>query len=215
MQSRWKGSSVNDSQDLELLAYVSRLMGEEPDLVLAGGGNTSLKTTTGDHLGRQSRRLYIKPSGVDLAVDRQGEFTLTALDLAEGTPDEAVRWRQTAGPDVTDGAGELIGASAEVVAPDEVKTLEFELEVAGGDAVATDAVVVRVFEDADAAVFVDGERGRHDGAGTPASPYRSIGVALSRLSTLRRRRSTAVKPTPHMLLPMMFKPSSPGMTQST
>ena len=50
MRSRW-----NDKQaprdPLEQLVYSSRLIGQEPTLVLWGGGNTSLKGTARDFRG--------------------------------------------------------------------------------------------------------------------------------------------------------------------
>ena len=81
---------------------------------------------------------------------------LTAENLAEGTPDAAVRWTQTAGPDVTAGRGSLLGIEVAAIAPLDVSTLAFTLEVAGTDGVATHDVIVRVLEDVDQAVFVDG-----------------------------------------------------------
>ena len=69
-------------------------------------------------------------------------------------------------------------------APAEVATLEFELVVASGDRAATapeavDPLVVRVFEDADAAVFVDGARGDDAAVGAMDAPLRSIGAAAA------------------------------------
>ncbi|MDG0977539.1 MAG: hypothetical protein P8P69_08170 [Ilumatobacter sp.] len=117
-------------------------------------------------------------AGEDLLVDRAAEFVLTAENLAEGTPGDAVRWTQTAGPDVTTGVGSLLGIEAVVTAPLDVSTLAFTLEVAGTDGVATDDVIVRVLEDADQAVFVDGERGDDSAAGSIDAPVRSLAAAV-------------------------------------
>ncbi len=117
-------------------------------------------------------------AGEDLAVDQSVEFTLVAADLAEGTPSAAVRWTQTAGPDVTAGTGSLRGAEAVAIAPSEVTTLAFTLEVAGTDGVATDDVIVRVFERADQAIFVDGELGDDGGDGSMVAPLRSLALAV-------------------------------------
>ena len=116
-------------------------------------------------------------AGEDLAVDQAVEFMLVARDLADGTPSEAVRWTQTAGPDVTAGVGSLRGAEALAIAPSSVSTLVFALEVAGTDGVATDEVIVRVFEDADEAIFVDGERGNDAGDGSIFNPFQSLPAA--------------------------------------
>ena len=118
-------------------------------------------------------------AGPDLAVNRGSEFRLIAADLAPGTPNAAVRWTQIDGPDATAGVGSLRGAEAVAKAPDEVATLAFTLEVAGTDGVATDDVVVRVFEDASRAAFVDGERGTAAGDGTMAAPFQSIAAAAA------------------------------------
>jgi len=56
---------------LTLRAHTSRLIGSDPDLVLYGGGNTSLKL--GD-------TLYVKATGADLATVQERDFT--PLDLA-------------------------------------------------------------------------------------------------------------------------------------
>jgi hypothetical protein len=117
-------------------------------------------------------------AGEDLLVDRTIEFMLVAANLAEGTPNAAVRWTQTAGPDVTAGVGSLRGAEAVAIAPANVSTLAFTLEVAGTDGVATDDVIVRVLEDADQAVFVDGERGDDGAVGSIGAPFRSLAAAV-------------------------------------
>lgn len=117
-------------------------------------------------------------AGEDLLVDRAVEFMLVASNLAEGTPNAAVRWTQTSGPDVTAGVGSLRGSQAVAIAPANVSTLAFTLEVAGTDGVATDDVIVRVLEDADQAVFVDGERGDDAADGSITTPLRSLAAAV-------------------------------------
>ncbi|MCK5942471.1 MAG: class II aldolase/adducin family protein, partial [Planctomycetes bacterium] len=49
-----------------LRVYTSRLLGRDPSLVLHGGGNTSVKTTARDLLGRDVDVLCVKGSGWDL-----------------------------------------------------------------------------------------------------------------------------------------------------
>jgi len=83
MQSRWNESAApRDAR--ALLAYASDLIGRESDLVLPGGGNTSVKSVETDHLGRRRSLLSIKPSGVPLAGIRPEDFT--ALRLADLEP---------------------------------------------------------------------------------------------------------------------------------
>jgi rhamnose utilization protein RhaD (predicted bifunctional aldolase and dehydrogenase)/NAD(P)-dependent dehydrogenase (short-subunit alcohol dehydrogenase family) len=53
-------------EDMALRVYTSRLLGGEPKLVQHGGGNTSVKTTVNDRLGRPVDVLCIKGSGWDL-----------------------------------------------------------------------------------------------------------------------------------------------------
>ena len=55
------------NEDLALRVYTSRLLGQEPTLVLHGGGNTSVKTTLPDDLGAPTEVACIKGSGWDLA----------------------------------------------------------------------------------------------------------------------------------------------------
>ncbi|MGC2202335.1 MAG: bifunctional aldolase/short-chain dehydrogenase, partial [Stellaceae bacterium] len=56
------------TRDLALRVYSSRLLGGEPRLVLHGGGNTSVKTTTNDLLGEEVEVLCVKGSGWDMAA---------------------------------------------------------------------------------------------------------------------------------------------------
>ncbi len=56
------------ARDLALRVYTTRLLGGDPRLVLHGGGNTSLKTTATDILGRAWDVLCVKGSGWDMAV---------------------------------------------------------------------------------------------------------------------------------------------------
>ena len=61
------------AQDLALRVYTTRLLGQNPKLVLHGGGNTSLKTTANDLLGQETRVLCVKGSGWDMeSIEPQG-----------------------------------------------------------------------------------------------------------------------------------------------
>lgn len=67
MPSKWNPTEAAACGDeLSLLAYTSRLLGSDPDLVLAGGGNTSVKTRERDITGREVEVLRVKGSGHDL-----------------------------------------------------------------------------------------------------------------------------------------------------
>ncbi|HVK66500.1 MAG TPA: bifunctional aldolase/short-chain dehydrogenase [Polyangium sp.] len=60
-------------EDLALRVYTSRLLGQEPDLVLHGGGNTSVKTRVTELVGDTTDVLYVKGSGWDLgAIEPEG-----------------------------------------------------------------------------------------------------------------------------------------------
>jgi rhamnose utilization protein RhaD (predicted bifunctional aldolase and dehydrogenase)/NAD(P)-dependent dehydrogenase (short-subunit alcohol dehydrogenase family) len=54
--------------DLALRVYTTRLLGQDPRLVLHGGGNTSLKTKVPDLLGEATEVLCVKGSGHDMAT---------------------------------------------------------------------------------------------------------------------------------------------------
>jgi rhamnose utilization protein RhaD (predicted bifunctional aldolase and dehydrogenase)/NAD(P)-dependent dehydrogenase (short-subunit alcohol dehydrogenase family) len=76
MKSRWSDAEARRfidqyadqgvAEDLALRVYSSRLLGQDPALVQHGGGNTSLKTTVADSLGRPVQVLCVKGSGWDL-----------------------------------------------------------------------------------------------------------------------------------------------------
>ncbi|WP_460275041.1 class II aldolase/adducin family protein [Celeribacter sp. ULVN23_4] len=55
-------------QDLAMRVYTSQLIGQEPDLVLHGGGNTSVKTRRRDESGAEHDVIHVKGSGWDLAT---------------------------------------------------------------------------------------------------------------------------------------------------
>jgi rhamnose utilization protein RhaD (predicted bifunctional aldolase and dehydrogenase)/NAD(P)-dependent dehydrogenase (short-subunit alcohol dehydrogenase family) len=60
-------------QDLALRVYTSRLLGQDPSLVLHGGGNTSVKTRATDLSGEETDVLCVKGSGWDMGnIEPQG-----------------------------------------------------------------------------------------------------------------------------------------------
>ena len=64
--AKYAGAGVN--RDLALRTYTTRLLGGVPELVLHGGGNTSVKTTMKDTLGEDVEVLCVKGSGWDMGV---------------------------------------------------------------------------------------------------------------------------------------------------
>ncbi|MBI1206999.1 MAG: bifunctional aldolase/short-chain dehydrogenase [Azospirillum sp.] len=78
MDSRWSGRDADSviaryaergvNRDLALRVYTSRLLGQDPRLVLHGGGNTSVKTVATDLLGDRVEVLCVKGSGWDMAA---------------------------------------------------------------------------------------------------------------------------------------------------
>lgn len=88
MQSRWNDSDARAAVDrwggaageaVALRVYTSRLIGSEPDLVLHGGGNTSVKDVVVTLLGDRVEALFVKGSGSSL--DRVEPRDLPAVDL--------------------------------------------------------------------------------------------------------------------------------------
>ena len=66
---------------LALRVYTSRLLGQEPDLVLHGGGNTSVKAQAKNVFGELEDVLYIKGSGWDLATIDAAGFAPVKKDV--------------------------------------------------------------------------------------------------------------------------------------
>lgn len=66
---------------LAMRAYTSRLLGQSEDLVLHGGGNTSVKAFSKDIFGDDVEVLYVKGSGHDLKTIGENGFSPTRLDL--------------------------------------------------------------------------------------------------------------------------------------
>jgi rhamnose utilization protein RhaD (predicted bifunctional aldolase and dehydrogenase)/NAD(P)-dependent dehydrogenase (short-subunit alcohol dehydrogenase family) len=84
-RSRWieraarRWARATTPAELGLRVYTSRLLGADPDLVFAGGGNTSVKTTVRDLFGEPVPALFVKGSGSDLATAEPRDFTPLAL----------------------------------------------------------------------------------------------------------------------------------------
>ncbi len=88
MKSKWSNKDASRfseqygklwGEDLALRVYSSRLIGVEKELVLHGGGNTSVKGTFTNILGKRIPAVYVKASGHNLAtIEPAG---LPGLDL--------------------------------------------------------------------------------------------------------------------------------------
>ena len=79
MKSRWNEEDAPQGDDLDMLVYVSRLLGADTSLVLAGGGNSSVKTTDVDLFGEPLDVLHVKGSGWDLETIDEPGFTPVRL----------------------------------------------------------------------------------------------------------------------------------------
>ena len=77
MKNLWtKEESSNYETDLDLRVYTSNLLGRSDELVLHGGGNTSVKTkVNGEDI------LYVKGSGWDLVSIKEEGFAPVKLDV--------------------------------------------------------------------------------------------------------------------------------------
>ena len=74
MKNRWNNrEAARHKSPLDLRVYTSRLLGKDPDLVMHGGGNTSVKIAEKNLFGEEEELLYVKGSGWDLAsIEREG-----------------------------------------------------------------------------------------------------------------------------------------------
>ncbi|MCP9935223.1 bifunctional aldolase/short-chain dehydrogenase [Cyanobium sp. Candia 9D4] len=106
VQHRWSDAAAREAiarygaqgvnEDLALRTYTARLLGADPELVLHGGGNTSVKITVHGLLGEPIRVLCVKGSGWDLGtIEPPGHPAvrlepLQALRALESLSDEAM-----------------------------------------------------------------------------------------------------------------------------
>ena len=89
-------------EDLALRVYTTRLLGRNPELVLHGGGNTSVKVQMRDLLGKQVDVLCVKGSGWDMADIEPPGLPAVRLDpllelrnVESLTDDEMVNFQRT------------------------------------------------------------------------------------------------------------------------
>jgi rhamnulose-1-phosphate aldolase/alcohol dehydrogenase len=104
MESRFSDAQAREfcaryaelGEALALRVYTSRLIGADPDLVLHGGGNTSVKARALDLFGRELDVLHVKGSGGDLAEIEPAGLpalrleSLVALRALDALSDEAM-----------------------------------------------------------------------------------------------------------------------------
>jgi rhamnose utilization protein RhaD (predicted bifunctional aldolase and dehydrogenase)/NAD(P)-dependent dehydrogenase (short-subunit alcohol dehydrogenase family) len=100
MESLWNEERAKEFKNdpLGMRVYTSRLLGRNADLVLHGGGNTSVKTTVKNIFGEEEELLFVKGSGWDLAtIEKEGfapvkmEQLLKLANLQSLTDSEMVR----------------------------------------------------------------------------------------------------------------------------
>lgn len=77
MKNLWNNKdALSFKTDLELRVYTSNLLGQSDELVLHGGGNTSVKSTVNDE-----EILFVKGSGWDLVSIKKEGFAPVKLDI--------------------------------------------------------------------------------------------------------------------------------------
>jgi rhamnose utilization protein RhaD (predicted bifunctional aldolase and dehydrogenase)/NAD(P)-dependent dehydrogenase (short-subunit alcohol dehydrogenase family) len=82
MENRWSDEDAAEyaADPVAMRAYTSRLLGSDADLVLHGGGNTSVKVDLPNAFGEPERVLYVKGSGWDLAAMQPAGFAPLLLE---------------------------------------------------------------------------------------------------------------------------------------
>lgn len=76
MKNLWSDKeAANYTDSLALRVYTSRLLGQNPSLVLHGGGNTSVKITEKNLVNHDEEILYVKGSGWDLEFIEKAGFS--------------------------------------------------------------------------------------------------------------------------------------------
>jgi len=89
MNSLWNDAEALkfERDPLAMRVYTSRLLGKESDLVLHGGGNTSVKIREKDLFGEEEDILYVKGSGWDLATIEKPGFAPVKLEVLKKMAD--------------------------------------------------------------------------------------------------------------------------------
>jgi len=83
MENRWNNQLAKEFENdpRRLRVYTSRLLGQEAQLVLHGGGNTSVKINADDFFGESVETLFVKGSGWDLATIEEAGFAPLRMDV--------------------------------------------------------------------------------------------------------------------------------------
>ncbi len=81
MENLWNDTEAGKQKDiLAERVYSSRLLGANSDLVLHGGGNTSVKGVSRNIFGEDVETLFVKGSGSDLATIEAKDFVAVRMD---------------------------------------------------------------------------------------------------------------------------------------
>jgi rhamnulose-1-phosphate aldolase/alcohol dehydrogenase len=80
VENRWPAASEVPGDPLGQVLLASHLLGANRAVANFGGGNTSAKGVTTDHVGREIDVMWVKGSGSDLATMGGGDFTPLRLD---------------------------------------------------------------------------------------------------------------------------------------
>ena len=81
MENLWNDTEASKHKDiLAERVYSSRLLGANSNLVLHGGGNTSVKGVSKNIFGEDVETLFVKGSGSDLATIEAKDFVAVRLD---------------------------------------------------------------------------------------------------------------------------------------
>ena len=102
--AEWRvaAGSYDADQELGERIYTSRLIGQNPDLLMHGGGNTSVKVQRPDLFGQMKKVLHVKGSGWDLdTIEAAGlpgvwlEPLLKLRDLNNLSDEEMVNYQRS------------------------------------------------------------------------------------------------------------------------
>jgi rhamnulose-1-phosphate aldolase/alcohol dehydrogenase len=80
VEDRWPADRQPDQDVLEEVLFASHLLGSDRAVANYGGGNTSAKGVSRDHVGREVRAMWVKGSGSDLATMEASDFTPLRLE---------------------------------------------------------------------------------------------------------------------------------------
>ena len=82
MKNLWNSERATQIEEnsLQMRVFSSQLLGQNPDLVLHGGGNTSVKLLETNLFGEEEEILYVKGSGWNLATIEAEGFSVLRLN---------------------------------------------------------------------------------------------------------------------------------------